>query len=192
MTTRPGQLGRYDAPVPNRTIYVSEGDQELFKRAQELAGDNLSAAITNALKRYVDLKDARQAGFEEVVVKVGLGAGRKVRFSGVLLGEWMDSAGERFEHWRVYRGPTGKFAIHVERAEHFEMRDAEGNPLTGWRAWTGIGGATGGGKPAHATLEVVDTLEDVFRRPGGALRHGRGIDRAALRGRARHLSWSRG
>ena len=155
--------------MPNRTIYVSEGDQELFKRAQELAGDNLSAAITNALKRYVDVEDARQAGFEEVVVKVGLGAGRKVRFSGVLLGEWMDSAGERFEHWRVYRGPTGKFAIHVERAEHFEMRDAEGNPLTGWRAWTGIGGAAGGGKPAHATLEVVDTLEDVFLRVPEAL-----------------------
>ena len=153
--------------MPNRTIYVSEGDQEIFKRAQELAGDNLSAAITNALKRYVDVEDARQAGFDEVVVKVGLGAGRKVRFSGVLLGEWMETAGERFEHWRVYRGPTGKFAIHVERAGHFEMRDAQGNPLTGWRAWTGIGMAAGGGKPAHATLEVVDTLEESSRTDPG-------------------------
>ena len=165
----PGQPRRYDAPVPNRTIYVSEGDQEIFKRAQELAGDNLSAAITNALKRYVDVEDARQAGFDEVVVKVGLGAGRKVRFSGVLLGEWMDSAGERFEHWRVYRGPTGKFAVHVERAGHFEMRDAQGGQLTGWRAWTGIGMAAGGGKPAHATLEVVDTLEELRTRLPAAL-----------------------
>lgn len=169
MTSHSGQPRRYDAPVPNRTIYVSEGDQEIFKRAQELAGDNLSAAITNALKRYVDLEDARQAGFDEVVVKVGLGAGRKVRFSGVLLGEWMDSAGERFEHWRVYRGPTGKFAIHVERTEHFEMRDAEGNPLTGWRAWTGIGMAAGGGGPAHATLDVVETLEELHERLPTAL-----------------------
>ena len=155
--------------MPNRTIYVSDDDQAVFKRAQELSGDNLSAAISNALKRYVALEEGRQAGFDEVVVKVGLGAGRKVRFSGVLLGDWMETAGERFEHWRVYQGPTGKFAIHVERAGHFEMRDAQGGPLTGWRAWTGIGMAAGGGKPANATLEVVDTLDEVRTRIPTAL-----------------------
>ncbi len=147
--------------MPNRTIYVSDDDQALFKRAQELAGDNLSAAITNALKRYVEVEDARNAGFDEVIVKVGIGAGRKVRFTGVLLGEWIDTEGERFEHYRVFRGPTGKFALHVERAEHFEMRDAQGNPLTGWRAWTGIGMASGGGKPKEATLHVFATLEEL-------------------------------
>jgi EXLDI family protein len=150
--------------VPNRTIYVSEEDQSVFRRAQELAGDNLSAAISQALKRFVEVEDARAAGFDEIVVKVGTGAGRKVRFSGVLLGEWLDSRNERFEHWRVYRGRAGKYAIHVEHAGHFEMRDAQGNPLTGWRAWTGIGMAAGGGKPAGATLEVVDTLEELRDR----------------------------
>jgi EXLDI family protein len=150
--------------VPNRTIYVSEEDQALFKRAQELAGDNLSAAISSALKRYVELADAQNAGYEDVVVKVGIGAGRKVRFSGILLGEWMDTQSERFEHYRVWRGPTGKFAIHIERTEHFEMRDAQGNVLTGWRAWTGIGMASGGGQPARATLQVVDTLEELQSR----------------------------
>ena len=44
------------------------------------------------------------------------------------------------------------------------MRDAEGNPLTGWRAWTGIGMASGGGKPAEATLDVFDTLEELRDR----------------------------
>lgn len=150
--------------MPNRTIYVSDDDQVVFKRAQELAGDNLSAAISNALKRYVAAEEGRLAGFDEITVKVGLGAGRKVRFTGVLLGEWMETAGERFEHWSVYQGPTGKFAVHVERAGHFEMRDAQGNPLTGWRAWTGIGMAAGGGKPGHAVLEVVDTLEELRER----------------------------
>ncbi|HEV2951317.1 MAG TPA: EXLDI protein [Actinomycetota bacterium] len=155
--------------MPNRTIYVSDDDQEVFKRAQELAGDNLSAAITNAVKRYVAAEMGRLAGFDEITVKVGTGAGRKVRFSGVLLGDWINTEGERFEHYRVYRGPTGKFAIHVERAGHWEMRDAEGNQLTGWRAWTGIGMAAGGGKPAHATLEVVDTLEELRKRIPTAL-----------------------
>jgi EXLDI family protein len=147
--------------VPNRTIYVSEDDQPLFKRAQELAGDNLSAAISNALKRYVEVEDARAAGFDEIIVKVGVGAGRKVRFSGILLGEWMDSRNERFEHYRVYRGKAGKFAVHVEHSASWQMRDAEGKPLTGWRAWTGIGMASGGSATEGATLDVVDTLEEL-------------------------------
>ena len=71
--------------VPNKTIYVSEGDLKLYQRAQELAGGNLSSAITNALKRYLDVEDARTAGYEDVIVKVGIGGGRKVRFTGVLL-----------------------------------------------------------------------------------------------------------
>ena len=150
--------------MPNRTIYVSEGDQEVFRRAQELAGDNLSAAISTALKRFVELEEGRLAGFDEIVVKVGTGAGRKVRFSGILLGEWMESGSERFAHWTLYRGRGGKFAIHVERTPHFEMRDAQGNPLTGWRAWTGIGMASGGGRPAEATLDVFDTLEELRDR----------------------------
>jgi EXLDI family protein len=147
--------------VPNRTIYVSEDDQPTFRRAQELAGDNLSAAISAAIKRYVEVEDARQAGFEEIVVKVGTGAGRKVRFSGVLLGEWMDTSNDRFEHWRVYRGRAGKFAVHVDRTPHFEMRDADGNKISGWRAWTGIGMRAGGGTPAEATLDVVETLDQL-------------------------------
>jgi EXLDI family protein len=151
---------RYDAPVPNKTIYVSEDDQPLYQRAQELAGGNLSAAIGTALKRYVEVEDARIAGFDDVVVKVGFGAGRKVRFQGVLLGEWYSSEGERFQHFRVWRGPK-RFALHIDRTEYFEMRDAEGNPLTGWRAWTGIGMVSGGGRPAAATLDVFDTLEEI-------------------------------
>jgi EXLDI family protein len=149
--------------VPNRTIYVSNEDEPVFKRAQELAGDNLSAAISSALKRYIEVEDARKAGFEEVVLKIGFGAGRKVRFHAVLLGEWFKSDGEKFIHYRVYRGPK-KFALHTEQTEYFEMRDAQGNPLTGWRAWTGIGMASGGGKPAEATLDLFDTLDELRDR----------------------------
>jgi EXLDI family protein len=150
--------------VPNRTIYVSEDDQPLFKRAQELAGDNLSAAISNALKRFVEVEDARLAGFDEITVQVGPGAGRKVRFSGILLGEWMDSRNDRIEHVRVWRGKAGKFAVHIEHSASWQMRDAEGKPLTGWRAWTGIGMASGGAGAEGATLHVVDTLEEVRER----------------------------
>jgi EXLDI family protein len=155
--------------VPNRTIYVSDDDQPIYSRAQELAGGNLSAAISGALRRYVEAEDARLAGFEEVVVKVGTGAGRKVRFSGVLLGDWINTEGGRFEHYRVWRGPSGKFAVHVERAGHWEMRNAGGETLTGWRAWTGIGMASGGGQPGYASLDVVETLEELRDRIPAAL-----------------------
>ena len=59
------QLERYDAAVPNKTIYVSDGDLKVFQRAQELAGGNLSAAIANALRRYVDVQEGLKEGFAE-------------------------------------------------------------------------------------------------------------------------------
>ena len=73
--------------MPNKTIYVSDGDLTLYQQAQELAGGNLSAAIAGALRRYVDVEEGRREGFDEIIVRVGPGAGRKVRFTGVLLGD---------------------------------------------------------------------------------------------------------
>jgi hypothetical protein len=99
----------YDASVPNKTIYVSDGDLSLYQRAQELAGGNLSAAISAALRRYVDVEEGRRTGFDEIVVRVGPGKGRKVRFVGILLGEWLNTSFSRVETFRVYRGRTGKF-----------------------------------------------------------------------------------
>src|SRR4026208_1181372 len=61
----------YDAPVPNKTIYVSEGDLPIYQRAQELAGDNLSAAIASALRRYVEVEEGRREGVDEIIVRGG-------------------------------------------------------------------------------------------------------------------------
>ncbi len=80
--------------MPNKTIYVSDGDLPLFQRAQELAGDNLSAAISAALRRFVDVEEGEQEGFDEITVRVGPRPGRKVRFIGVLLGEWTQHLAE--------------------------------------------------------------------------------------------------
>ena len=114
---------RYDVAVPNKTIYVSEGDLKLFARAQELAGGNLSAAISKALKRFVDLEEGLREGYDDVVVRVGLGSGRKVRFTALLVGEFMDTIGSRVEQYRVWRGRTGKYVLHVERQPTVEELD---------------------------------------------------------------------
>jgi EXLDI family protein len=147
--------------VPNKTIYVSDGDLKIYSRAQELAGGNLSAAIASALRRYVDVQEGLKEGFEDVVVRVGVGTGRKVRFTGVLVGEWVDSRSRTADHYRVWRGRTGKYVVHMERSADWWSVDAEGKPA-GWRGWMGVGDVRYGSSPKEATLEVVDTLDDLL------------------------------
>jgi EXLDI family protein len=150
----------YDVVVPNKTIYVSDGDLPLYQRAQELAGDNLSAAISAALRRYVDVEEGRGEGFDEIIVRVGPGKGRKVRFTGVLLGEWLNTSSSSVENFRVYRGRKGKFVLHVERSGAYTMVDAEGKPA-GWRGYLGIGNISYGATPGDSTLEVIGTLDEL-------------------------------
>ena len=149
--------------MPNKTIYVSEGDLPIYQRAQELAGDNLSAAIAAALRRYVDVEEGRREGFDEIIVRVGPGKGRKVRFVGVFLGEWLNSSFSRVETFRVYRGRTGKFVLHIERSPDYSVVDAEGKPA-GWRGYLGIGNISYGNSPGESILEVVETLEELRER----------------------------
>ncbi len=146
--------------VPNKTIYVSDGDLPLYQRAQELAGDNLSAAISAALRRYVDVEEGRREGFDEIIVRVGLGKGRKVRFTGILLGEWVTSSLNRVDAYHVYRGRKGKFVLHVERSPDYTMVNDEGKPA-GWRGYLGVGNVSYGNTPGESTLEVFATLEEL-------------------------------
>ena len=173
--------------MPNKTIYVSDGDLPLYQRAQELAGDNLSAAISAALRRYVDVEEGRREGFDEIIVRVGPGKGRKVRFVGVLLGEWVNTSSNRVETFRVYRGRTGKFVLHIERSPDFTMVDAEGKPA-GWRGYLGHRQHQLRAAPGESTLEVIATLDELRDQdPAAALRHGRRVRQAAGRRRPRHL-----
>ena len=149
--------------MPNKTIYVSDGDLSLYARAQQLAGGNLSAAIAAALRRYVDVEEGRREGFDEIVVRVGPGRGRKVRFTGVLLGEWVTTSLSRVEAFRVYRSRTGKFVLHIERSPDYTMVDAEGRPA-GWRGYLGIGNVSYGSSPGESTLDVVVSLDELRER----------------------------
>jgi EXLDI family protein len=147
-------------PVPNKTIYVADSDLSLFQRAQELAGGSLSAAISKALRRWVDTADALDGGFEDITVRVGIGAGRKVHFVGVLVGEWLDTKASRADVYHVYRGRTGKFVVHLERSADWWAVDAQGKPA-GWRGWIGMGDIRYGAVPKESSLEVVPALEQL-------------------------------
>jgi EXLDI family protein len=152
----PNASRSYDVDVPNKTIYVSDGDLVTYERAQEIAGGNLSAAISKALRQYVDQEDGRREGFDRITVRVGPGpkAGRKVRFTGVLLGTW----GNNTTAINVYRSRSGKFVIHTQRNPDWTSRDAEGKS-GGWRTWLGIGDVTWMASTGDSTLDVVDTVE---------------------------------
>jgi EXLDI family protein len=148
--------------MPNKTIYVSDEDMPLFQRAQELAGGNLSAAISAAILRFVDIEEGRQAGFEEITVKVGVGAGRKVRFSGVLLGEWGRTTSSLVVVYRLYRTRTGKFAVHTERSAEWTTGDDD-KWSTGWRGWVGnwSPNQTWSYTKGEATLRVAETRDEL-------------------------------
>ncbi|HEY7850132.1 MAG TPA: EXLDI protein [Ktedonobacterales bacterium] len=57
--------------MPNKTIYVADADLPVFDRAQELAGENLSATIAQALRRFIEAEEARAQGLGEITLKVG-------------------------------------------------------------------------------------------------------------------------
>lgn len=144
--------------VPNKTIYVSDGDLPLFQRAQELTGGSLSAAIVQALRRFVDIEEAKREGFEEITVRVGPGKGRRQRFVGVLLVEWGHSTNDRVERFRVYRGRSGKFVVHIERSPETSWTAGPDGTVRGWRKhlssdqqWSTTA--------ATATVEVAEDLD---------------------------------
>lgn len=144
--------------MPNKTIYVAERDVDLFQRAQELAGGNLSAAISKALQRYVEVEEGKDEGLQEITVRVGPGKGRRQRFLGVQLVDWTRSTKNRSEHYRVFRSRAGKYVIHLERsAEYVAAAGPDGN-LTGWRRHLSAD-QSWGTTAATAILEVLDDLD---------------------------------
>lgn len=121
--------------MPNKTIYVADADLPVFERAQELAGENLSATIASALRRFVKAEEARQQGFEEISVKVG---SRKTfsikRFMGRELARHRDRDEEamRIITQTIFQTAKGRLALYTHRAPDWTAWSA------GWaNAWRG-------------------------------------------------------
>jgi EXLDI family protein len=115
--------------VPNKTIYVSDDDLPLFERAQELSGANLSSAIVRALRRFIELEEAKQRGLEEITVMVNAqGAHRRKRFLGQRLIRWLQAAenGKGTEILNVYRTAGKRYALHTRKMPDWDL--AWGDP----------------------------------------------------------------
>ncbi|HZS76607.1 MAG TPA: EXLDI protein [Ktedonobacteraceae bacterium] len=103
--------------MPNRTIYVADADMPIFEKAQKLAGDNLSAAIAQALRIFVEREESRQGGFEDIIVKVGKGRPyQQKQFSGKLLAKRRVpiQGNTRMLTISVYQTAKGRFAVYTK------------------------------------------------------------------------------
>ena len=109
--------------MPNKTIYVSNDDQQVFEKAQELAGDNLSSVIVRALKELISLSELRRKGMKEIVVQVGTkGLQQEKRFNGRLVIKWQ-GAGDHNDWYaaRVFITGKGQWAVELTKQPNLEV-----------------------------------------------------------------------
>jgi EXLDI family protein len=110
--------------MPNKTIYVSDDDLPIFERAQELTGTNLSSAIVRALRRFIELEEAKQYGLEEITVIVNSdGAHRRKRFLGQRLVRWLQATpdGKGTAIINIYRTAGNRYALHMRAIPDWEF-----------------------------------------------------------------------
>jgi EXLDI family protein len=130
--------------MPNKTIYVSDDDLPLFERAQELSGANLSSAIVRALRRFIEVEEARQNGLEEITVIVnGEGAHRRKRFLGTRLVRRLENSptGKGTQIQNIYRTAGKRYALHTRTMSDWKLEwgdpDQVGDPNS-WGVGKGI------------------------------------------------------
>jgi EXLDI family protein len=103
--------------MPNKTIYVTDDDIEIFERAQKLAGSNLSATIAAALKRFVEIEEKKNEGFEEIPVRIGEnGLYNQKRFIGKELGrtQFLNEDGNKATVIIVYETAKQQYAVYTQ------------------------------------------------------------------------------
>ena len=150
--------------MPNKTIYVSDGDLPLYQRAQELAGDNLSAAISAALRRYVDVEEGRREGFDEIIVRVGT----RPRPEGPIHRRPPRRVAQHVVQPRRdlprLPWPAGKFVLHTERSPDYIDGRRRGQAGRLARLSRHRQHQLREQRPRESTLEVFETLEELRER----------------------------
>jgi EXLDI family protein len=166
--------------MPNKTIYVADDDLPIFERAQELSGDKLSAVIVRALRRFIELEEARKGGIEEFTVRVGKNGDHQLkRFKGMHLVRWVqaNSKGKGTKIINVYHTAKKQFALHsrVIKDWDFESGDPDywGNPKN-WGLFSGKFWTKGWDwevfrESGDYTLQVFERLEELQPHVSGDL-----------------------
>lgn len=114
--------------MPPKTIYVKAEDLPVFERAEELGGDSLSAVIAEALKRFVERKEAEAAGLQEHTLAIDNRdqGERTIKFVGRLLAADRRYRGQtsegkdRWTDWAIYQTEAGKIIIFREHGSAWQ------------------------------------------------------------------------
>ncbi|HET7658656.1 MAG TPA: EXLDI protein, partial [Bacillales bacterium] len=114
--------------LPNKMIYVSKADLSTFERAQELSGNNLSSTIAQTLRRYVEVEESKQDGFDEITVKLGeKGTYRSKRFMGKELARTQFVVDEEEDDWVtvfiVYVTANNRFALYTKEIYNWSFAE---------------------------------------------------------------------
>jgi EXLDI family protein len=160
--------------MPNKTIYVADADLPIFDRAQKLAGENLSATIAAALRRFVAAEESRASGYSEIVVKVGEnGLFTQKQFSGRELAKLRlpDPQAPRTSVLVVYETARGRLALYTRTFDDWstwgrkwgERHKAKNTPggdtdwswdwSWDWSSWPSQGSAN--------RLDVYETVDEL-------------------------------
>lgn len=111
--------------MPNKTIYMSESDRELYDRAAELGG-GLSPAIAEALGEWVARHDTESDGFRTITVQVSADGGTKEkRFTGRQLVKITAQQDGTSRVYTVYATQREQYAVHIQPAQGFAGIAAE-------------------------------------------------------------------
>jgi len=147
--------------MPNRTIYVADADVPVFEKAQELAGENLSATIAQALRRFVENEEAKIGGFEEVTVKVGHITQTYKRFRGRLLakGRVREQNETRRVVYQVYQTTKGKLALYVRNMPDWSNPKSWSYRKWSHHDWSRQDWSQWPSEDSDYRLEVYDALE---------------------------------
>jgi EXLDI family protein len=144
--------------IPNKTIYIADADLPLFEKAQQLAGDNLSATIVQALKKFVQSQEASAKGFEEITVKVGKHRPyRTKQFRGRLLAKRQipTQNGMRWLVMTVYQTMRGRFAMRTKNTPNWSAWS--GRTDEEWENWDWSSYS----EDNELSLDVYDTLDEL-------------------------------
>jgi EXLDI family protein len=158
--------------MPNRTIYVADVDLPVFEKAQQLAGDNLSATIVQALRRFVEAEEAKASGYQEVTITVGKGRPYvHKKFRGRSLAKRRLNVGEKVRMMilEVFQTAQGRFALYSRNVPNWDWsaysprkyKNKRGEWDWDWEMnwdWSGSDWSGPNG-PEERRLDVFENLE---------------------------------
>lgn len=73
--------------MPNKTVYVRQGDEEVWEKAEKLAGGSVSSLISEALRRYVEEAEQKEQGME--AIEVEFWGPEEVPYRAEFVGRWL-------------------------------------------------------------------------------------------------------